>query len=250
MNGKAITEFPSEVIKELNYYVYRLIDPRNGVTFYVGKGKGNRIFQHIKLSPELDEADKISDKVKTIRDIISAGLEVIHIIHRHGMDEQTALQVEAALIDSYPCMTNLIGGYGSNDFGPMNTTQIIQRYKTEEAVFEHKVIMITINKSRLESDCSIYDATRFAWRIDKKKAEQADLILSVEQGIIVGVFIATEWKKATRTKFPEFNQYINGRYGFVGHDADDDMKQLYLRKRIPNEYRKKGAAYPIKYNYS
>ena len=39
-----INEFSNEVISKLNYYVYRLIDPRNGQTFYVGKGKGNRVF--------------------------------------------------------------------------------------------------------------------------------------------------------------------------------------------------------------
>ena len=31
--------FPSSIHDELGYYVYRLIDPRNGETFYVGKGK-------------------------------------------------------------------------------------------------------------------------------------------------------------------------------------------------------------------
>ena len=30
--------FPSEVADKLKWYVYRLIDPRNGETFYVGKG--------------------------------------------------------------------------------------------------------------------------------------------------------------------------------------------------------------------
>ncbi len=44
--------FSPEVIKELGHYVYRLIDPRNGETFYVGKGKGNRVFHHI--AGELD----------------------------------------------------------------------------------------------------------------------------------------------------------------------------------------------------
>ena len=33
--------FTPEVQERLGYYVYRLIDPRNGETFYVGKGKGN-----------------------------------------------------------------------------------------------------------------------------------------------------------------------------------------------------------------
>lgn len=30
------------------YYVYRLIDPRTYETFYVGKGCGDRVFQHTK----------------------------------------------------------------------------------------------------------------------------------------------------------------------------------------------------------
>ena len=38
--------FNTEVSESLGNYVYRLIDPRNGETFYVGKGKGNRVFQH------------------------------------------------------------------------------------------------------------------------------------------------------------------------------------------------------------
>jgi hypothetical protein len=41
------TSFPREVAQKLKTYVYRLIDPRNGETFYVGKGQGNRVFAHI-----------------------------------------------------------------------------------------------------------------------------------------------------------------------------------------------------------
>ena len=38
-------KFAPEVIERLKWYVYRLVDPRSGETFYVGKGKGNRVFQ-------------------------------------------------------------------------------------------------------------------------------------------------------------------------------------------------------------
>ena len=34
-----IKAFSNEVCAELGYYVYRLVDPRNCQTFYVGKGK-------------------------------------------------------------------------------------------------------------------------------------------------------------------------------------------------------------------
>jgi hypothetical protein len=40
-----------------------------------------------------------------------------------------------------------------------------------------------------------------------------------------------------------------GRLGFVGRDAPPEIKRLYVGKRLPDEYRKKGAANPIKYTW-
>jgi hypothetical protein len=36
-----LDKFPPEVVDKLKNYVYRLIDPRNGETFYVGRGVGS-----------------------------------------------------------------------------------------------------------------------------------------------------------------------------------------------------------------
>ena len=47
MKRKTDDFFPIAVASKLKTYVYRLIDPRNGETFYVGKGKGNRVFAHV-----------------------------------------------------------------------------------------------------------------------------------------------------------------------------------------------------------
>lgn len=41
-----IKEFSAEVISKFKHHVYRLVDPRNGQTFYVGEGCGNRVFAH------------------------------------------------------------------------------------------------------------------------------------------------------------------------------------------------------------
>lgn len=247
MAQKEITEFPSEVIEELKYYVYRLIDPRNGETFYVGKGKGNRVFQHMKGALAADDSDEISDKLQTIREIISAGLDVIHVIHRHGMDDQMAFEVEASLIDAYPGVTNIMGGSGSNDFGPMNALEIIDRYAAEEVSFQHKCLMITINRSASERE--VYSATRYAWKISRKKVEEVEYVLAVIQGMIVGVFKPIRWMDATAENFPEFQLDRPGRIGFIGENAEESVRQLYLRKRVPDSYRKRGAANPIKYSF-
>ena len=85
--------FTPEVIEQLQYYVYRLIDPRNGQTFYVGKGKGNRLYAHVNdalknyegISYTDNEEDDVSSKIQQIRDIKNAGLEVIHVIQRYGL---------------------------------------------------------------------------------------------------------------------------------------------------------------------
>ena len=77
-----VNAFPPGVAEKLKTYVYRLIDPRNGETFYVGKGQGDRVFAHIR---EQIEEDDPNNKLRRIRDIHLAGFEVAHVIHRHGI---------------------------------------------------------------------------------------------------------------------------------------------------------------------
>lgn len=42
-------------------------------------------------------------------------------------------------------------------------------------------------------------------------------------------------------------QDVLGRYGFNAHDAPEDIQRAYVGKRVPDDYRKRGAANPIKY---
>jgi len=247
MNQRERDSFPDVVASKLKTYVYRLIDPRNGETFYVGKGNGNCVFSHIRGEQDLD-GDDLDNKIKRIREIRLAGFEVAHVIHRHGMDDKTAFEVEAALIDAYPGLTNIAGGTGG-DYGAMHAEEIIRRYSAEPAVFRHKALLISVNRSAAER--SLYDATRYAWKISKAKAKQAEVVLATMQGLIVGAFVAHDWLEATAANFPgrAEGDGIPGRLGFVGEEAPDDIKRLYVGKRVPDEYRKRGAANPIKYTW-
>jgi hypothetical protein len=162
------------------------------------------------------------------------------------MDEDTAFEVEAALIDAYPGLTNIQGGTGGTDYGAMHAKEIIQRYTAEPAVFQHKALLISINRSAAES--SLYEATRYAWKISKAKATQAEVILPTLQGLIVGAFIADDWLEAIAASFPG-RADAPGRLGFVGREAPADIRALYVGKRVPDIYRRQGAANPIKYSW-
>ena len=239
--------FPSDVAKKLKTYVYRLIDPRNGETFYIGKGKDNRVFSHIR-EEQGPEDDDLDNKIKRIREIRLAGFEVAHVIHRHGMDDKTALEVEAALIDAYPGLTNIVGGAGSNDYGTMHAREIISQYSADAAEFqeEDKVLLINVNRSAAET--SLYEATRYAWVVKKSNAEQAKVILATFQGLIIGAFVAGSWEDATTANFPG-REDAPGRFGFVGEEASDHIRNMYVGKRVPDEYRKPGAANPIRFTW-
>jgi len=238
-----LQSFPPEVVDKLKIYVYRLIDPRNGETFYVGKGKGNRVFAHIRADIDPDDP---ADKLKRIHEIRASGFEVAHVIHRHGLDDRTAFEVEAALIDAYPGLTNSATGAGSNEFGAMHAQEIANKYQAEPADFQHRAVIINVNRTATET--SLYEATRYAWKISPKKAKRAEIVVAVRHGMIVAVFVADDWLAASTENFPG-REPSPGRYGFIGGEASDTIRQLYVGKRLPDAYRKPGAANPIKYTY-
>jgi hypothetical protein len=254
-----LTDFPSEIHEKLGFYVYRLIDPRDGATFYIGKGRRNRVFEHVretlKFSDGEEEEDAVSAKIKTIREIKNSGLEPIHIIQRHGLSEEEAFVVEATLIDATPGLTNIASGQGSAQFGPANASQLIDLYRSEimDIPPGTKILAINVRLSinSTEQGRSLYDAVRCAWRISVDRAAKADLIFAVTDGVCRGVYVADRWLPATKNSFPTIlGEDIPGRFGFEGHEAEAEVSKQYKGKLLPdNMQRRKGMASPILYNY-
>lgn len=231
--------FPAEVCEKIGNYVYRLIDPRNGETFYVGKGRNNRVFDHATgLSDVEDDSEQtLGAKLDRIRAIKNAGLSVLHVIHRHEIPDGMVFEVEAALIDAYPGLTNAQGGHASSSRGPMNHIELIDKYALPEFPQEpqHALILININKLNDRSDRkAIYNLVRYCWRISKSRAENADYVLAVARGVVVGAFKPERWMQATPQNFPDI-PYADGseahRIGFVGAEATADIWELYVGER-------------------
>jgi hypothetical protein len=193
--------FSEEVCNKIGNYVYRLIDPRNGETFYIGKGKDNRVFQHAigTLKSDEEEEEEQSTKNERICEIKNAGLEVIHIIHRHEIPDQAIFHVEAALIDSYAGLSNEQGGHGSNSYGPMHTAQIIEKYSLPDIDWEpeEKLVIININNLQNRSDVDeIYNQVKGHWRISLSRAQKTEFVIAAVRGVAIGIFTAEKWMKS------------------------------------------------------
>ena len=83
-----------------NYYVYELVDPRDGEVFYVGKGSGARSLMHARLARKgiVDNGPKCL----RIQRIQQAGLEVLERIVGNGFTEDESYEAERVHIHSFP----------------------------------------------------------------------------------------------------------------------------------------------------
>ena len=242
-----IDKFDTKTAEKLGHYVYRLIDPRNGQTFYVGMGQENRVFDHVKGVE--GKADLNDAKNKRIKEVIDERHEVELIIHRHGLlDKDTALEVEAALIDAYPEALNENSGHDAGR-GIMTIQEVINKYQPEEIREEDmkKYNLLALNVSRTVDAKGVRKAVRYAWGVDPEKAKRADYVLAEVEDFVKGVFIVEpdDWMPATVENFPD-EKGEPDKWGFIKEkEAPQQIAELFLGKKLPK--RKKGHISSFRY---
>lgn len=226
--------FAQSVIEQLLSYVYLLRDPRSGAVFYVGKGKANRVFDHAACA--LADPTE-SDKLDTIREIVSAGHLVEHYILRHGLTDAAAFEIEAAVIDfiGIKNLSNQQAGFRSSDFGLKTTAEVIAMYTAPVFSTELPVLLININKlfNREMTSDEVYEATRKEWVIGSRR-EKARYAVATYRGLTRNVFSIKCWKP------------IGKRWSFVGQPATAEI-QTELGFKSIRHLSKRGAANPIRY---
>lgn len=231
-----IKEFSNAVCERIGYYVYILKDPRNDSIFYVGKGKGNRVFQHVRCALENETEN---DKYNLIREINKDSKEVEHFILRHGLEEKLSLEIESTIIDllGIENLTNSVKGHDTWERGLKTVDEVFQHYEAKVVTFDEPCIIININRlyTRGISAQKLYDSTRASWIVGTKR-DRAKFAIASYRGLVREVYEIEKWQP-------------NGdRWEFIGKIAEDEIRDKYLNQSLEN-YIKKGGQNPIRYTF-
>lgn len=235
-----INKFSPNTIENIGYYVYVYSDPDTHEPFYVGKGQGNRVFDHLKEETK-------SSKVRKLKELKKNGKEPLIQILVHGLkDSDTAEKVEAAVIDllGVDNLTNQKRGKESRKYGIEEVSVLDDKYRNEtleEEDITDNVILLKIKKYYREgmSPRELYDVTRGYWKVTPVNAEQVDYAFAVFNGIVREVYKVERWLPALSTftdrpdvagRKPKKTKTV--KYEFVGRIADEKIRMKYRGKCV------------------
>jgi len=259
--------FSDVVCERLQYYIYALIDPRDGKIFYVGKGKGNRVFDHAKSAQQQmnipDGETNASLKISIINDIWnSLQKEPSYYILRHGISvdniavkndnknkdnvsEGIAFELESLMIDflsyrRFPNIANLSNiqsGHDQWERGIKTVEEIEQLYNPQPVDIRSDdglILVLSIKKTypqKKDLPDGVYQATRESWALGRNEKKVGDIkcVLGVYNGIVRGAFFPKEWK---HDEYKTKSGRIGYRWSFAkikDEEMDNNQKDLYNR---------------------
>lgn len=134
-----------------NHYVYAYLDPTIKKLyhygdfgfayepFYVGKGIGNRMYDHLKVAKGIKKQPPTDNihKINRIRSILKNGVDPIIVVVFKCLREDTALMAEEALIDTIgrrgigdgPLVNKTIGGGGLRNPTPESREKMSKSHR-------------------------------------------------------------------------------------------------------------------------
>lgn len=252
-----MTEQFSPIVQEnLGWYVYALADPRDGRLFYIGKGKGNRVFAH---AADATGGDAETEKLTLIREILASGNTVETLILRHAIpNEKQAYLVESVLIDFATMLvdrnmdlrtglTNIASGHNSEFLGIMSTSDVIGLYNAKPAPkFKEKGILFRIPQrwSLAMPAADLYESTHGWWVLGERRTE-AKYAFAVSKGVIREIYRINSWRKRTEGD-RGYEEGERARWGFDGEVATE--MEHFKHTSVAHLF-KKGNASPAMYTF-
>lgn len=257
--------FSEKALQSLNgYYVYALIDPRTDKVFYIGKGVGNRVFNHEVESNKSPVSEKI--KLQTISSIEKAGLNVKRVIVNWGLTESEAFAAEASLINllnftSDTKLSNIVAGHHVHESLTVEDFEL--RFGAEhlkEEDIKHNILVIKINRlfHWNMTQKELYDATRGNWKVSISRVRrEIDYVFAVYNQLVVAVYKPDEWHYVRdMIDVPRPHEFKNGidensaaRIYFISknYESLDESQQFYLHKSIAELKVNQSAQNPVTY---
>jgi hypothetical protein len=236
-------EFPRELFRKLDFYVYLYVDPRNNEIFYVGKGTGNRAFHHLKETSD-------HEKVRRIRKIRREGHKPRIEILRFGLSEREAELVEAAAIDLLG-VGNLCNAVRGLHAERCPVEEIIAIHAAKLVKIRHKVILIRINRLYHYGITAkeLYEATRGIWKAGGRRKDRVEYAFAVYEGVVREVYRIDRWDPAgtAQMKTRDVSEKdLRGRWEFRGKVAAENVRRRYLMRSV-RQYMAQGDQNPIRY---
>lgn len=228
----------------LGYYVYAYVDPRNDLIRYIGKGKGERALAHL-----IDEGD--SQKTRWIKQLKELNIKPRIDILARNLSEKQSFRIERTLIDAIGIgenrLTNKVRGQGVAT-GREPISEIAIKMNPEPLIPHHELMIVRLNKHYRPglTEMQLYDLSRGVWKVGTRR-EDVEVVLTMSQGIIRGVFIPELWHKAGTTDYSYVprddvdSEEFKDRWEFTGKVAPSEISNLYLGKDA-SDFFKRGNA--------
>ena len=188
-----------------DFYVYSLIDPTTNKVFYIGKGKGNRLYKHVNDVKNGRHPNKRNKYLfNTINKILTGGFDVRYLKIQEGLTEQEAFVKEKRVISDIG-LENLCnfhpGGKGGNH----------PAAQTPEAI-DKRASKMRGRKLSIEH---------------KNKISQSGL----------GLKRSNEFRKSQSQRFSGENNPMFGKY--VSSKTRDILRQKGLGRKLSEETKQK-----------
>jgi uncharacterized protein len=160
--------FGPGVSAKLQSYVYLLVDPRTGRPFFVGRGRDDRCFRHVRAARVGSDPGPTASTVgqtkypmlDRIREVESGGRQVRIDILRFGLSPDEALLVEAAVNDAFGFQPQ--PKLGSQRQSAVEVGALLAKRAKFKRV--HQVVLLRVGGTGADHS---YEVARHGWRIGR-----------------------------------------------------------------------------------
>lgn len=108
---------------------------------------------------------------------------------------------------------------------------------------EFEYILVKTSENTIKQRGNLYEATRYAWKLNFERARKYKYVFSVINGIVQEIYDVSEWRVIKQGDYC-------GRLEFFGEPADRKIADQFIGKHIPAKYCKPGNANPVCYKQS